>query len=268
MKTPSDSSKPIQPLYALITGANSGLGLEFAHKLASAHIQLVLVVRAKKSIEKELASLTEESGYTPLVIEQDLAQSDAAAHIVAALQEHNIAIDILINNAGFGLCAPFVFSDDAKQNALETVNIKTLQKLTKALLPHMVKRRRGALLNVASIAGYITGPYMATYYASKAYVLSFTQALHAELKSYGIHVTALCPGPVRTQFWKTAQAGDTLFTRIATSPNHVVHAALLALKRNKATCIPGLGAKLTVFATRILPRMWIAKIAAKIQKPQ
>lgn len=251
---------------ALVTGACGGIGRELVARLARGGCDLVLVGRDAGRLG-ELADelVADVAGVGIRVVACDLARPGAVAELVGRLDAMGARIDVLVNNAGFGYDAPFASSDAERQRSLVQVDVAVPVELTRALVPAMVERGRGAVLNVASIAGFMPGPGMATYYASKAFVQSFTQALHVELADSGIHVTALCPGPVRTPFWDEADAGDTPLARMTMEAGPVAAAALRALRANRPLCVPGAVAKLVVLSSRILPRTTIARIVRRLQ---
>ena len=177
---------------ALITGASSGIGLDLARLFAKDGHDVVLVARSEGKLREIAAELERDFGMTAHVIVADLAKPDAPQTLVAQLP---VDVDVLVNNAGFGVLGPFVETDLAKELEMIQVNVVALTHLTKLLLPPMVARRRGRVLNVASTAAFQPGPLMAVYYATKAYVLSFSEAIADELRDSGVTVTALCPGP-------------------------------------------------------------------------
>ena len=183
------------------------------------------------------------------------------------MQAANLQVETLVNNAGFGYDAPFAESSLERQRALVQTNDMALMELCHAFAPDMAERGHGGILNVASVAGFVPGPYMSTYYASKAFVQSFSSALHMELRPYGVHVTALCPGPVRTPFWDNADAGGTALARMTISAPRVARAAIRALGCNRLLCCPGVLAKVIVFGSRLVPRTWAAAAASALQKP-
>ena len=250
---------------ALITGATGGIGSELARCFAKEGYDLVLVGRDEEKLAAAAAALSDEFAIEAQILVQDLAQPDAAAHVAETMRARNVQVDALVNDAGFGYDARFVESDGERQHDLVQVNVAALTELCHAFAPAMAARGHGAVLNVASVAGFLAGPGMSTYYASKAYVQSFTQALHIELLHTGVHVSALCPGPVRTPFWERAGAGRTALAHTPMPPAAVARAGYAALKANKTLCTPGLAAKVVVFASRILPRSWIARIAWLLQ---
>lgn len=248
---------------ALITGASGGLGERFAHSFAKDGYDVALVARRVDELARVARDVEAAHGVRATWVACDLSQPGAATEVVRALA--GVEVEVLVNNAGFGYDAPFASSDQDRQRDLVRVNNVALTELCGAFAPAMARRGRGFVLNVASIAGFLPGPGMATYYASKAYVQSFTQALHVELRGAGVHVTALCPGPVATEFWNAADAGSTALAHLTARPAGVVRAARRALRWNKALCIPGVLPKLTVFATRLVPRGLIARAAGLLQ---
>lgn len=251
---------------AVVTGASGGLGERFAHSFAKDGYDVVLVARRADELARVARDIEARHGVRALCVPCDLARPGAVDETARVVVEADVEVEVLVNNAGFGYDAPFVTSDAARQRDLVRVNDGALTELCRAFVPGMVDRGHGYVLNVASIAGFMPGPGMATYYASKAYVQSFTQALHVELLSSGVKVTALCPGPVATEFWNAADAGSTALAHMTARPAGVVRAARRALRVNKALCVPGVLPKLTVFATRLLPRCLIARVAWLLQR--
>ena len=225
----------------------------------------MLVGRSEQKLDAAAEALAAEFGVRVHTVAADLARPNAAERLAEEVRARGLEIDALVNDAGFGYDARFAESDGERQRELVQVNVAALTALCHAFAPGMVARGRGAILNVASVAGFMAGPGMSTYYASKAYVQSFTQALHIELLHTGVHVSALCPGPVRTPFWERAEAGRTALAHTPMPPAAVARAGYAALKANKTLCTPGLAAKVVVFASRILPRSWIARIAWLLQ---
>ncbi|MBC2890547.1 SDR family NAD(P)-dependent oxidoreductase [Gordonibacter massiliensis (ex Traore et al. 2017)] len=253
---------------ALVTGASGGIGLELARLLAADGCDVVLVARSEERLRAAASELKGAYGVATQVVAQNLSDPGAAGRVKAAVDELGLKVDVLANNAGFGCDAPFVESDPARQRALMQVNVAAVVELCRAFAPGMVERGAGGILNVASMAGFMAGPFMSTYYASKAFVQTFTQGLHAELRLSGVHVTALCPGPVRTEFWNAADAGQTLLAHAAMGAPRVARAGLRALRWNKTLCVPGIVPKALVFATRLVPRSWMAYAAAALQLPK
>lgn len=252
---------------ALVTGGGCGLGWELACQCAALGLDVVLVGRDEGKVVEAAGRLEYELGVTAYAIVQDLTEAGAAAKVASRVRELGLTIDVLVNNAGFGYDASFVESDPARQRDLILVNNLALVEMCLEFAPDMSARKSGGILNVASVAGFLPGPSMATYYASKAFVQSFTQSIHYELRRRGVHVSALCPGPVRTAFWENADAGHTLISRCAIDAPYVASVGFEALVRNQAVCVPGMLAKSIVFATRIAPRSCLAKTAALLQRP-
>lgn len=245
----------------LITGASAGLGAEFARQLARRGERLVLAARR----EDRLRALAEEVG-NARVIAIDLSAHDAAERLMADLAAAGEQVELLINNAGFGQIGRFASLDAERQREMIDLNVGTLTDLCRAVAPAMVERRSGGIVNVASTAAFQPGPNMAVYFATKAYVLSFSEALHEELKPHGVHVTALCPGPTRTEFGDVAGfGGNGMFDRVAMEAPAVVAAGLAGLDRNKAVVVPGALNRIGAASTRFAPRSIVRKIAGAIK---
>ena len=246
---------------ALITGASAGLGVEFARQLAKRGYRLVLAARRQDRLE----AIAAEVG-NARVVAIDLSEPGAAARLVADCDSAGEEIDLLVNNAGFGLRGPFVRLDAARQREMIDLNIAALTDLCRLVAPRLATRKSGAILNVASTAAFQPGPKMAVYFASKAYVLSFTEALHEELKPFGVKVSALCPGPTKTEFGEVAGFGeDSRFDRIAMTADEVVRQGLNGLDANKAVVITGALNKAGAWGTRLLPRSTIRRIAGALK---
>ena len=254
-------------LCALVTGATGGIGRELCAQLARECGTLVVVGRNQEKLDELAKGLSERFDVNVHAFTADFAQPGAVDALVAQMRAANLQVETLVNNAGFGYDASFAESDLARQRALVQTNCEALMELAHAFAPGMAMRGHGGILNVASVAGFVPGPYMSTYYASKAFVQSFSNALHMELRPHGVHVTALCPGPVRTPFWDNADAGETPLARLTISASCVARAAVRALACNRLLCCPGVLAKFIVFGSRFVPRTWAAAAAAALQKP-
>lgn len=253
---------------ALVTGASSGIGLELATLLARDRNDLVLVARTRERLEHVARGLGDEYGVKASVLPADLADPGAPARIAREIAGLGISIDVLVNNAGFGLHGLFAELPLESQLEMIRVNVTGLTHLAGLLLPGMLERRRGRILNVASTAAFQPGPLMAVYYATKAYVLSFSEALASETAGTGVTVTALCPGPTMTEFQKRAGTERTaLFTGplVLDAPS-VALAGYRGLLRGKPLVVPGLGNKALVQALRISPRRLVTAISRKIQQ--
>jgi len=252
----------------LITGASSGLGSEFARLCAADGKNLVLIARSADALGVLAEDLRKAHGITVEVLAHDLTEPDAVQHIVAGLAARNIEVDELINNAGVGKLSPFAETDERDLRGMLDLNVSALTMLTRALLPKMIARKRGRILNVASTASFQPGPLMAVYYATKAYVLHWSLALGNELNGSGITVTCLCPGPTKTGFQKAAGMLDSpLFKRFQTMDAvSVARAGYDAMLRGKPMVVPGLMNKVGAFATRLIPRTLAARIARAAQE--
>jgi len=245
----------------LITGASSGLGAEFARACARRGDELVLVARRRDRLE----ALAAEIGGQAEVIVADLAAPGTAATLMAEVAARGLAVDILINNAGAGITGPFADLPLDRQREMIDLNIAALVELTHLVLPAMRARRRGAILNIASTGAFQAGPRIAVYFASKAFVLSFTEALHHELKGSGVHVTALCPGPTETEFAPLAGFKNPGLRQFIGPPGPVVRAGLAGLARNQAVVIPGIVNKISAHSNRFIPRAVMRRIAASLK---
>lgn len=246
---------------ALVTGASAGLGVAFARQLAKRGHRLVLVARRKE----RLAALAKELG-NARAIAIDLSKVNAAAKLMADIEAAGEQVDLLVNNAGFGLIGQFAQLDAKRLRQMIDLNVGALTDLCRAVAPQMIARKSGAILNVASTAAFQPGPKMAVYFATKAYVLSFTEALHEELKPQGVKVSCLCPGPTRTEFGEVAGfGGNSLFDQTAMNPPEVVAFGLAALDKNHAVAVPGWMNKVVAASTRFAPRPIVRKIAGAIK---
>jgi hypothetical protein len=246
---------------ALITGASAGLGVEFARQLSKRGHRLVLAARRKERLDE----LAKELGNARAVA-IDLSKANAAAKLVVDIEAAGEEVELLVNNAGFGLIGQFAELDAKRLRQMIDLNVGTLTDLCRAIAPQMIKRKSGGILNVASTAAFQPGPKMAVYFATKAFVLSVSEALHEELKPHGIHVTCLCPGPTRTEFGEVAGfGGNGMFDRVAMESPEVVEAGLLGLDKNRAVIVPGLINKVVAASTRFAPRSIVRKIAGSIK---
>ena len=249
----------------LITGASSGIGAELARVFASKGHRVALVARRADRLETLAGEIVASGGAAPIVIPCDLEQADAGDKIAAALAVAGVEVEYVINNAGFGKFGHAIKLDRAEQLGIIMVNIRAMTELSLRFSDSLIKHR-GGILNVGSLAGFLPGPGMAVYYASKAYVLSFTEALHEELGPLGVRVTALCPGPVPSEF--QARAGfrpgfDSAVLNV--SPADVALAGYRGLMANKRAVIPGIGVKIVPFLLRFFPRGFILAAVGKLQ---
>ena len=246
---------------ALITGASAGLGVDFARQLSAKGHRLVLVARRLDRLEALAAELGNARA-----VECDLSEAGAAATLMADLAAHGEHIDLLVNNAGFGLTGRFAELDGARLRQMIDLNCGALTELAHAVLPGMIERKTGAILNVASTAAFQPGPGMAVYFATKAYVLSLSEALHEEVRGYGVTVTALCPGPTATEFGDVAGfGGNPLIDQLSSGSAEVVKAGISALEKRRAVVIPGIINATAAQFHRILPRWLLRKVARTIK---
>ncbi len=243
---------------ALITGASAGIGREFAHQLARRGCPLVLVARRRERLAELRAELQNHDPALKVHLRTvDLAERSQIDELVRWLEENKINIGILINNAGLGDIGPFATSDPQCNEQMILVNVVALTSLTRKLLPQMILRKNGAIVNVSSSAGFLPIPEFSVYAATKAYVTSFSEALHAELHGTGVSVTALCPGPVHTEFQEIAQRTsgkpDSAPEFVYVSVEKVVRDALAAVEADRPLVIPGFFMKIGMFLVRITP---------------
>jgi short-subunit dehydrogenase len=242
---------------ALITGASAGIGAELARVFASNGHRVALVARRADRLAALAGEITASGGAAPIVIPCDLEQPDAGDKIAAALATQGVEVEFVVNNAGFGLFGNAIELDRAEQLGIIAVNIRAMTDLSLRFSDHLI-RHRGGILNVGSIAGFLPGPGMAVYYASKAYVLSLSEGLRGELAHCGVRVTALCPGPVPSEF--QARAGyepgfDSAILNVSAAD--VAQAGYRGLMANKRAVLPGLGIKIVPLLLRLFPRGFI-----------
>lgn len=246
---------------ALVTGASAGLGVEFARQLSKRGYSLVLAARRKERLDELVGELGNARA-----VAIDLSRPMASDNLMADIKDNGEQIELLVNNAGFGLIGPFAELDPRRERQMIDLNMGTLADLCRALAPAMISRRSGGIINVASTAAFQPGPKMAVYFATKAFVLSLTEALHEELKPHGVKVSCLCPGPTRTEFGEVAGfGGNALFDRVAMNAKEVVEAALKGLEANRAVVIPGWMNKMVAASSRFVPRFVIRKVAGAIK---
>ncbi|MCS6984278.1 MAG: SDR family oxidoreductase [Leptospiraceae bacterium] len=259
--------------WALITGASSGIGRELAYILAKERYDLVLVARRKALLEglkNELKKL-----HPPLSVEilpYDLAKPETPARIFKELKRKKIRIQFLVNNAGFGTSGPFAEANLQRELELIDVNIRSLVELTHLLIPDMLRYKEGIILNVASTAAFLPGSFMANYYASKAYVLHFSEALAEELRPYGVKVSALCPGPTATEFFEVAGSAQSLIAKGKLAPlmsaKEVAEIGYRSAVKGKVVVIAGFTNKVLIQLVRLSPRFLLRKITALLNKPR
>ncbi|HEX8707191.1 MAG TPA: SDR family oxidoreductase [Pyrinomonadaceae bacterium] len=251
----------------LITGASSGIGEAFARRLAAAGENLLLVARSEEKLASVCSELGRAHDISAQYVALDLSAEDAAARLFEETERRALRIETLINNAGFGSMGDFLGHDLGRELNMIDLNIKALVALSYVYLGPMRARKSGAIINVASTAAFQGVPYMATYAATKAFVLSFSEALWDENRSYGIKVMALCPGVTETNFFAAANS-ERPPMRVAQTPEQVVETALRGLKRGKSHVVSGWTNYLMTESERLVPRSIVARVAGKAMRPK
>ncbi len=248
---------------ALVTGASGGIGEDLARLIAAGGRDVVLLARGAAKLQTLAEELSNAHKISATVLSMDLSSPGAAEDVTRVLAERRITVDMLVNNAGFGTHGPFARDDPQEQLRMLQVNVIALTTLTRLLLPGMIERQRGRILNVASTAAFQPGPLMAVYYASKSYVLSLSLALSEETAGTGVTVTCLCPGPTRTGFQDRAQMNQSRLFRFASVMRSadVARVGYDAMMAGKALAIPGLTNKIGAESVRFIPRRVAARIA-------
>ncbi len=251
----------------LITGASGGIGLELAKVFAQNNYNLILIARNEAKLNEIAADLSEKYHINTTVITKDLSDPKGSSEIFEEVKNKGLAVDILVNNAGFATSGAFYklpIQDELNEIQL---NITSLVELTHLFLPQMVDRKFGKILNVASTASFQPGPFMATYYATKSFVLSFSTAIASELNNTGVSVTTLCPGPTETNFDKRAGVSDLpLFNMRNSTAESVAKAGYDALMKNKLVIIPGFRNRFLAFASKFIPRKLGLNVVRKLQE--
>ena len=250
---------------AIITGASAGIGTELARVFASNGHAVVLVARREDRLKALAAEIEATGARVSLVLPIDLVERDAVARIAQALTASELEPEYVVNNAGFGLVGAAAERDRDALLAMIDLNMRVLTELSLAFVPSLL-RRRGGILNVASVASFLPGPGSAVYYASKAYVLSFTESLHRELRPHKVRVTALCPGPVQTEFQARAGVHGRPMPLVGLPAARVAAEGYRGLMRGKPIVIPGFGNKVLAFLPRIMPRELLLSLVAKRQR--
>ncbi|MBR3317908.1 MAG: SDR family oxidoreductase [Atopobiaceae bacterium] len=252
---------------ALVTGASGGLGAEIARVLAQKDFDLLLVARNENKLQVLKEELEAAHGIEVQTFPCDLAREDAALDVYDYVLGRDLRIDALVNNAGFGDSGAFHEADWSRQRNMVQVNVVAMMQLTRLLVPHMVERGCGMVLNLSSVAAFSAGPYMSIYYATKAFVLSFSEALFEELADTGATVTALCPGPTATGFEASASMGSgSAMFRHAASAAGVAREGCEAMKKGKAVCLQSAFTKAMAFGSRLVPRSVARKLAMRMNR--
>lgn len=253
------------PKTVLITGATSGIGLELARCFARDKYRLVIAARTVSDLDKAAAELRQLSGQEVITIVSDLSQQDAARTLYEAVKQKNIQVDVLVNNAGYAEHGLFKDVSLDKEMGLIRLNLVSLTVLAKLFLDDMLRQGAGKILNVASTAAFQPGPLMSVYYATKAYVLSLTEALANELEGTGVTITALCPGPTKTNFQNKIGIKLPMFSG-SMSAQTVAEVGYRGLMNGKTIVIPGWKNKLLVQSLRLAPRKLVPRIVRRIQE--
>jgi len=256
-----------QGKWALVTGASAGIGAEFARQLAAAGAHLILTARRRDRLLALAAQLRAAHGVSLEVFEADLARPDAPEALFRFAREKDIAVEVLVNNAGFGAYGPFHEVPAARQLEMVQVNISAVVHLTHLFLPAMLQRRRGDVLILASTAGFQAVPYISTYAATKSFDLFFAEALAEEVREFGVHVTALCPGATTTEFQQVAAQPDYAF-RSAETAEKVARVGLEALAAGKPVVISGARNNVMTQSQRLAPRRLVTSMAARLFRPK
>lgn len=263
----STSNPFYSPKTALITGASSGIGLELAHLFARDGYRLVLLARNRNTLRQIGDDLQARYSVTVRIAPKDLAHPATPTELYQELQEAGVVLDVLVNNAGFGLSGAFQTTDWNMENEMMQVNMVAATHLTKLFLPQ-IRAREGKIMNVASTAAFQPGPFMSVYYASKAYLLSFSEALAEELEGSGVTVTCLCPGPVKTNFQRRAYLEGTAMVNspLLVDVRDVARLGYEGMMRGKRLVIPGWKNRAGVELLRISPRAVVTKVVRRLQE--
>lgn len=255
--------------YALITGASSGIGLALAEALARRGRNLILVARRRDALESIACELAQRFGVEVLFRLCDLSEPLQLSGLLLELEEGQWQIDLLVNNAGLGCAGPFLEQDWSRELEQLEVNVLALTRLCHALGQRMAEQGGGQILNVASVAAFQPGPWMSSYYASKAYVLHFSEGLREELKIRGVRVSVLCPGPTHSAFFRAAQMDVTRLagSKLMMSAEEVALLTVRALEKNRAIIIPGWRNRLLALSPRLGPRWLVRKLSGRLTRP-
>jgi short-subunit dehydrogenase len=251
---------------ALVTGASSGIGRELARLFARDGFGLVLVSRSEERLARVAAELRQLHGASVTTIPADLSRPGDVERLVATLAASDLRVDVLVNNAGYGGAGRFADTDLADELAMIALNVDAVVQLTKRLLPGMLQRGRGRILNVASTAAFQPGPFQAIYFATKAFVLSFSEAIAVELRGTGVTVTTLCPGPTATGFAERARFAPAPALGVRMDARSVAEIAYAATLRGERIVVPGVVNKLHAQAVRLTPRSLLAQLAGAAQQ--
>lgn len=250
---------------ALVTGASSGIGLELAKCFAAEGTNVVLVARRKDRLDQLAISLHASFGIEAIPIACNLASDAERQNLIRQLDERGFEIDVLVNNAGFGLVGKLANLSKDEQLEMIRLNVMALTELTREFIPAMLRRGRGRILNVASTAAFQPGPGMAVYFATKAFVLSLSEAVAEETRGTGVRVTCLCPGPTSTEFGKRSRVGDTVLFKFGTqSAEQVARLGYRAVRQGRTVAVSGWVSRIVVAMLRFSPRWFTRRVAAHL----
>lgn len=253
--------------YVLITGASRGIGYELAKWFARDHYSLMLVARDQQRLEEIAEEFRKSYGVHVQQLAVDLSRPEGTDQLIGLLEEQQLPLSVVVNNAGFGAYGPFPEIDPQVEREMLELNMITLTRLTRYAVMKMRENGGGKILNVASTAAFQPGPLMAVYYATKAYVLSFSEALHEELKEYGIHVSTLCPGPTDTDFHRRAGTTSSRLIRFVNMDAETcARIAYRDFMRGKRLIVPGLMNRMGIISVKFLPRGWVLKVVHAMMK--
>ena len=254
---------------ALVTGASAGIGIDLAECFAKDGYDLVLAARSEAALNEVATRLAGKYKVKAAIVALDLGAQGAGHALADAIAAKGIAIDIVVNNAGYGIAGAFDGSEEAAQLGMIDLNVRALVELTHIYWPQMLRNKRGGVLNVASTAAFQPGPLMAVYYASKAFVLSFSEALWKEAEGTGVHVSCLCPGPTESKFRERAGTGKTKLSRVGTpmSSESVARVGYRAFQKNRRVIVTGMRNKLLAGLAPFLPRKMLLSTVYDLQSP-
>lgn len=251
---------------AVVTGASAGIGAAFAAKLAEEGYNLIIVARSKERLASMAQKLTKKHQVNVEPHPADLTDPTELRSVENVISHHH-DLDLLVNNAGFGTFGEFASLDVGKEEEEIRLNVVALVRLTRAALGGMVKRKHGAVINVSSVAGFQPAPFNATYAATKAFVNTFTESVHEELRSTGVYIQALCPGFTRTEFQERAGLDvSSLPEMVWMTAEQVVDASLAAMRRQDLICVPGIANRMLTTVTGILPRAWVRRVGSSLMR--
>jgi len=251
---------------ALVTGASAGIGRELARVLAEEGWDLIITARSTDRLQALAEAIEDETGQSVEVIPCDLADPGGPGRLVEEVRARDLRVEILVNNAGFGDHGPFVDADLTRNLDMIQVNVTAVMELTHRLLPELVEAGRGRILNVASTAAFQPGPFMSVYYATKAYVLSFSEALREELRQTGVTVTTLCPGPTESEFQEVAGIEETTLVRLSSPPSSrtVAEYGVAAMLRGRGVAVQGMLNRFLVFMVGLAPRGVVVRVVRRL----